>query len=143
MSVCSNQSCCHVGIDTRTGSTVTVERPVYFDAAVKKLGLQHALGSLRLVRFDSSSPAASNENMDVVNMPAPAQQADKQRTGSQEGQSDDESPWVPLHLQLGLPLTPAELCDLVCRYIRDLCCSLAKRNYCVVHCLWLNSHLHV
>ena len=93
-----------------------MERPAYFDAAVKKLGLQHALGSLRLVRFDSSSPAASNENIDVANMPTQAQQGGKQSTASQEGQSDGESPWVPLHLQLGLPLAPAELCDLVCRY---------------------------
>ena len=96
---------------------MSVERPAYFDAAVKKLGLQHALGSLRLVQFDSSSAAASNENMDMANMPTQAQQADKQSTAaSREQQSDDGSPWVPLHLQLGLPLVPAELCDLVCRY---------------------------
>lgn len=92
-----------------------VEPPAYFDAAMKKLGLQHALGSLRLVRFDSSSPVASNENVDVANLPIQDQQADKQSTGGQEGQLHGQSPWVPLHLQLGLPLAPAELCDLVCR----------------------------
>ena len=115
-----------------------MERPAYFDAAVKKLGVQHALGSLRLVRFDFSSPAAaSNENIDVANMPTQDQQGDKQSTASQEGQSDDESPWVPLHLQLGLPLAPAELCDLVCRYMCDLFCSLARRGHCVMLCCWL------
>ncbi|KAL3158901.1 hypothetical protein ABBQ32_011616 [Trebouxia sp. C0010 RCD-2024] len=102
------------GIDTRTGSTVSVERPANFDAAMKKLGLQHALGSLRLVKFDLACATASNENIDVANMPRQAQQAEGQRGVSQEEQSADESAWVPLHLQLGLPLVPAELCDLVC-----------------------------
>lgn len=85
-----------------------MERPANFDAAVKKLGLQHALGSLRLVNFDSSCATASNENVDVANMPTQAHQADEQ--------SADQGAWVPLQLQLGLPLVPAELCDLVCRY---------------------------
>ena len=109
-----------------------MEQPAYFDAAMKRLGLQHALGSLRLVRFDSSSPAASNENIDVANMPTQALQADKQSGANQEGQSDDQCPWVPLHLQLGLPLAPAELCDLVCRYACDLLCSLARRIHLVM-----------
>lgn len=107
---------CHAGIDTRTGSTVSVKRPANFDAAVNKLGLQHALGSLHLVKFDSSCATVSNENVDVANMPTQAQQAEEQRGVSQEEQSANESAWVPLHLQLGLPLVPAELCDLVCRY---------------------------
>lgn len=111
---------CHAGIDTRTGSTVSVERPANFDAAMKKLGLQHALGSLRLVKFDLACATASNENIDVANMPRQAQQAEGQRGVSQEEQSADESAWVPLHLQLGLPLVPAELCDLVCRYELNL-----------------------
>lgn len=110
---------CHAGIDTSTGSIVSLERPANFDAAVKTLGLQHAVGSLRLVKFDSSCATASNENIDVANMPTQAQQADMQRDVTQEEQSADQSAWVPLHLQLGLPLMPAELCDLVCRYVID------------------------
>lgn len=120
---------------------MTVERPAYFDAAMKKLGLQHALGSLRLVKFDSPSPAASDENVDVGNLPTQDQQADKQSTASQEGQVDSQSPWVPLHLQLGLPLAPAELCDLVCRYRHSplwqldkkqpLCSALQRFVHCI------------
>ena len=94
-----------------------MERPANFDAAMKKLGLQHALGSLRLVNLDSSCATASNENVDVANIPTQAQQANEQRGVSQEQQSADQGAWVPLQLQLGLPLVPAELCDLVCRYI--------------------------
>ena len=96
---------------------MSIQRPANFDDAVKKLGLQHALGSLRLIKFDSPTSSTTNENIDVANIPSEAQQSDsaQQSNASPAEKSDADGPWVPLHLQLGLPLAPAELCDLVCR----------------------------
>ena len=98
------------GVDTKTGSVVPVKKPVHFDDAVHKLGLEHALGSLRLLKSPSSS-SHSSENVNTANLPTQHQTA--QETTSQQGA--EEGQWVPLQLQLGLPLAPAELCDLVCR----------------------------
>ncbi len=101
------------GIDTRTGSIVQVQRPANFDDAVNKLGLKHALGSLRVMQLTSPSVVTSDENVDVSNLPTDTQ--DSSSASGQDAQKDDSSDWVPLQLQLGLPLAPAELCDLVCR----------------------------
>ena len=82
------------------------------------MGLEHALGSLRLMRFTEPATTPTDENVNVANLPAGtgADSSDRQE-GAAAQQSDDDkgSPWLPLQLQLGLPLAPAELCDLVCR----------------------------
>lgn len=105
--------CCVAGIDTATGSKIEITKPDNFDAAIEKLGLDHALGSLRLMRF---KPPATDENTNVANLPAggSSQQAGnaEQTSNAKDGVS---SPWLMLQVQLGLPLAPAELCDLVCR----------------------------
>ena len=123
---------CDVGIDAKTGSTVSVKRPANFDVAVKKLGLQHALGSLRLVKFDHPTQLVSNENMDVSKMPSQAQQADS-TSQSAAGKADEDGAWLPLQLQLGLPLTPAELCDMVCRCAPTSCLKYQLKPY--ISCL--------
>lgn len=96
---------------------MSIKRPANLDDAVKKLGLQHALGSLRLVKFDSLTSPVTNENVGVANMLSQAQHTDsaQQSAASPVEKTDADSLWVPLHLQLGLPLAPAELCDLVCK----------------------------
>lgn len=109
------------GIDTATGSKVEIQRPANLDAAIQGLGLEHALGSLRLMQFTHPATAPTNENVNVANLPAgtAGDSSDRQEEAAvtQGGQSNDgnSSPWLPLQLQLGLPLAPAELCDLVCR----------------------------
>lgn len=98
-----------------TGSPVEVQRPANFNDAVKKLGLEHALGSLRLMRTTPFNSSVSNENTNA-NLPTESQSIGRQEAvQGQDAQKIDSSAWVPLQLQLGLPLAPAELCDLVCR----------------------------
>ena len=112
VSECSQPLVCS-GVDTRTGTTVSVQQPADFESAVTKLGLQYALGSLRLMRCPSVGHI-SFENVNTANLPAQSQ--DAQEATVQQGLPGGNKPeWVPLQLQLGLPLAPAELCDLVCR----------------------------
>ena len=98
-----------------------IQRPSNLDTAIQKLGLEHALGSLRLMRFTEPAAAPTDENVDVANLPAGTggDSSDRQEGAAVQPivQSDVDKggPWLPLQLQLGLPLAPAELCDLVCR----------------------------
>lgn len=108
----------NAGIDTATGSKIEIQKPPNLDTAIQKLGLEHALGSLRLMRFTDPSGTPTNENINVANLPAATpEESDAKQEMQQSGQSDesDGGPWLPLQLQLGLPLAPAELCNLVCR----------------------------
>ena len=100
------------GVDTRTGAKVQLQRPANFDDAVKKLGLEHALGSLRFMRSTPAATSHSDENINRGNLPMDSAQASNEADAGEK----DDGDWVPLHLQLGLPLAPAGLCDLVCRY---------------------------
>ena len=121
---------CGAGVDTRTGSTVQIQRPANFDDAIQKLGLEHALGSLRFMTPTPTSNCLSNENVDVANLPPDVakDQGQEGASGQHAGEKDDGQ-WVPLHLQLGLPLAPAELCDLVCRYAGNPC--HVQRHYLI------------
>ena len=111
-----DRGCLVSGIDTKTGATVQVQRPANFYIAVEKLGLQHALGSLQLLKLDVDSSVPSNENVNMANLPAEVDSSDKHGAAEgQDTQEDEGCQRVPLQLQLGLPLTPAELCNLVCR----------------------------
>lgn len=112
--MCAN----YAGIDTATGSKVEIQKPANLDMAIQKLGLEHALGSLRLMQFTDPPAAPSNENVDTANLPEAAAGDSSDRQGGAAVQESDGSggaPWLPLQLQLGLPLAPAELCNLVCR----------------------------
>ena len=46
------------------------QRLANFDDAVRKLGLQHALGSLRLVKFDSPTLPVTSESMNGADIPS-------------------------------------------------------------------------
>lgn len=123
------------GVDTRTGAKVQLQRPANFDDAVKKLGLEHALGSLRFMRPTPATTAHSDENVNRSNLPMDsAQDSSEEAAAKGDAGEKDGGDWVPLHLQLGLPLAPAALCDLVCRYHALLpsccdhrCCFCASR----------------
>ncbi len=114
------------GVDTKTGAKVQVQRPANFDDAVNKLGLEHALGSLRFMRPTPATTAHSDENVNRSNLPMDsAQDSSEEAAAGGDAGEKDGGDWVPLHLQLGLPLAPAALCDLVCRYDTTLpsCCD--------------------
>ncbi len=123
------------GVDTRTGAKVQLQRPANFDDAVKKLGLEHALGSLRFMRSTPATTSHSDENTNRGNLPVDSAQASKEAAAARgDAGEKDDGDWVPLHLQLGLPLAPAGLCDLVCRYDTPVpsccdhrCCFCARR----------------
>lgn len=102
------------GVDTRTGATVQLQRPANFDDAVKKLGLEHALGSLRFMRSTPATTSHSDENVNRGNLPDSAQDSNEAGAVRGDAGEKDGGDWVPLHLQLGLPLAPPGLCDLVC-----------------------------
>ncbi len=104
------------GVDTRTGAKVQLQRPANFDDAVKKLGLEHALGSLRFMRSTPATTSHSDENVNRGNLPDSAQDSNEAAAARGDAGEKDGGDWVLLHLQLGLPLAPAGLCDLVCRY---------------------------
>ena len=76
--------------------------------ALQALGLQQALGAVRLLQLDASSAAMhADEVVDVGNVPA---------LRGHEGEAAPEGTvWVPLQLLLGLPLAPQALCTDVCR----------------------------
>ncbi len=115
-----------IGVDTKTGAKVQVQRPANFNDAVKKLGLEHALGSLRFLRPAPATTAHSDENVNRSNLPADgAQDSNEEAAARGDAGEKDGGDWVPLHLQLGLPLAPAALCDLVCRYdsLLPSCCD--------------------
>lgn len=114
------------GVDTRSGAKVQLQRPANFDDAVKKLGLEHALGSLRFMRPTPATTSYSDENVNRVNLPTDSAQDSYQEAAARgDAGEKDDGDWMPLHLQLGLPLAPAGLCDLVCRYYALLpsCCD--------------------
>ena len=118
-------------MDTRTGATVQLQRPANFGDAVKKLGLEHALGSLRFMRSTRATTSHSDENVNRGNLPDSAQDSNEAGAARGDAGEKDGGDWVPLHLQLGLPLAPPGLCDLVCRYDTTLlsCCD-HRRCFC-------------
>lgn len=113
-----------------------MEPPAHFDRAVRQLGLERALGSLRLLQAASPSALAS-ENVNTANLPP---QSHAQAAQPESGAAD-KGGWVPLQLQLGLPLAPAELCDRVCRsgmlrnaaILHHALLLLARLDACVCH----------
>lgn len=125
--------CLRTGVDTRTGAKVQLQRPANFDDAVKKLGLEHALGSLRFMLSSPATASHSDENVNRGNLPDSAQDSNEAAATRGDAIEKDGGDWVPLHLQLGLPLAPPGLCDLVCRYDTTLpscchhtCCCCAR-----------------
>ena len=99
---------CHAGISTCTGDAVVLPPQPGVNRALQALGLQQALGAVRLLQLDASSAAVhADEAVDAGNVPALRGQKEE---GAQEGTA-----WVPLQLLLGLPLAPQALCADVCR----------------------------
>ena len=58
-----------------------LQRPANFDDAVKKLGLEHALGSLRFMRPTPATTSYSDENVNRVNLPTDSAQDSYQEAG--------------------------------------------------------------
>ena len=100
--------CCHAGISTCTGDAVVLPPQPGISRALQALGLQQALGAVRLLQLDASSAAVhADEVVDAGNVPA--------LRGQEEGGAQAGTAWVPLQLLLGLPLAPQALCADVCR----------------------------
>ncbi|KAK9836344.1 hypothetical protein WJX81_007135 [Elliptochloris bilobata] len=84
-------------VDSHSGDVVKIAPPPVLSKALAELGLDRALGSLRLLQLDPPQEATAPGDTAAVLARAAAAPA-----------------WTPLQARLGMPLQPLGLCTAVC-----------------------------
>ncbi|CAL8463740.1 g3274 [Coccomyxa elongata] len=121
------------GIATSNGEVVELATPRGLREAVEDLGLQRALGYVRMLRLSEDDPLNCPDSEPQPKPPLqpqpPIDLSDLRLDEGDEGEdnAETEAPlkqqqngatsddlWVPVALGLGLPLTPDKLCIAVC-----------------------------
>jgi hypothetical protein len=110
-------------VHRRTGQPEEIELPGSLVAALRQLGLARAVGYLRVVRISSGGSGGSGGSVGgggggggsgAGAHPAAADGGSDSGAGSGGAGAGAGAPWLPLAVQLGVPLHNLQLCKDVC-----------------------------
>lgn len=110
-------------VHRRTGAHVDVALPRTVARALAALGLDRAVGFLRVIRVSGGGgdcSAAASDGGDGDGAPAAA--AAGEEAGGDSGSGSGDGGWLPLAVQLGVPLYNLQLC-------RDVCAAAVRARF--------------